>query len=258
MAEYKIDKTVEVLTKPEERRLITLAKEGNVKARSSLIIHNIRFVVSVANEYRASAEPNELIGEGIIGLDYAIGKFDLGKNYKFITYAVNWIRASITQYLNERHELIRIPTNVKHELRKVKRTEEYKKTGRMKDKLEMMEILRGSGVRLDKPVHGKEGVSTFQDLISDKDKTKTPGNSGRLSVQKFISDLLERLTKIERTVLQGLYGIEQDRMTLQELSNELELSVETVRNIKRNTFKRINKFKDKQELLDSYLEEFRN
>lgn len=113
-----------LLTPEEEKEYVRKAKEGDKTAIEKIILSNLRFVVEIASKYRGMGVPIEdLINEGNIGLMKAIKYFDPKKGVKFLSYAIWWIRQSIMKALDERSQLIRIPSDQKTKIRKIKKAE---------------------------------------------------------------------------------------------------------------------------------------
>jgi len=249
MSNYKF-KNIKVLNKKEEAALLTLAQSGNAIARKELVEKNLKFVIKVAFEFKAIVNPDELIGEGVLGLDHAIEEFETDRGLKFITFAVWWIRAFMTQYLKDKKSMIRIPVNKQVEIR------DAVKADKITPEIQKFLNLKSRGVALDKPISG-EGVSTFQDLLADPDTSKVPGAISDLDTMSFVKSLLARLPAIESRILIGLFGIDADgKMTLRELADDLSISHERVRQLKNQALHRISKFDDAADILDNYLEAF--
>ena len=246
MSYYKF-KTKELLTPEAELEFLIMAQEGDVNARQILHERNLRFVIKVAFEYKNIVAPEDVIGEGVLGLDHAINKFETDRGLKFITFAVYWIRAHITQYLKDKKSTIRIPVNQQEEIRKAKK----QKDG-ITPEIQKMMNLQSRGVALDKPVSG-EGVSIFQDFLEDPDTSKNPGFVPETKVMSFVDGLLKRLPNIEARILKGLFALETEKKTLRDLAEELNISHERVRQLKNQALNKISKFDDAPDILDTYL-----
>lgn len=248
MSNY-IFKDIEVLGKEKETIMLVMAQEGNANARKTLIEKNLKFVIKCSFEFRSIIAPEELIGEGVLGLNHAIDLYETERGLKFITFAVYWIRAYMTQFLKDKKSIIRIPVNKQEEIRAAV------KADKITPEIQKFLNLKSRGVALDKPVSG-EGVSTFQDLLESNDETCRPDHVSEASVMTFVQDLLNRLPKIEATILKGLFALECEKKTLRELATELSISHERVRQLKVQALGRIRKFEDGQEILENYLEAF--
>ncbi|MEN0002818.1 MAG: RNA polymerase sigma factor RpoD/SigA [Bacteroidota bacterium] len=238
----------EVLSPEEELRLFQRIREGDDVALQKIINHNLRFVVSVAKQYQhVGLKLGDLINEGNIGLIKAAKRFDETKGFKFISYAVWWIRQSILQSISERSREIRIPQNQQAQVSKLlqKRTELIQKLEREPSMAELANAteLTESFIRqhllnadvttsLDARIDS-EGDTTLSQLMEDSQIKKPDYNlmvteSQRLQVEQLLHTLPTRTS----TIIKLYFGIDRGQsMTLKDISELLGLSRERVRQI---------------------------
>jgi RNA polymerase primary sigma factor len=238
----------EVLSPEEELRLFKRYRQGDEIALQKLINHNLRFVVSVAKQYQhVGLKLGDLINEGNIGLIKAAKRFDETKGFKFISYAVWWIRQSILQAISERSKEIRIPQNQQAQVSKLmqKRTELIQKLEREPSYAELAKAteLKESFVRnhllnanvstsLDASVD-TEGDTSLSQLLEDSKIEKPDFNLVVKESQKVqVQQLLHTLPPRTATIIKLYFGIDRGQsMTLKDISEMLGLSRERVRQI---------------------------
>ncbi|OGJ89359.1 MAG: RNA polymerase subunit sigma [Candidatus Raymondbacteria bacterium RifOxyC12_full_50_8] len=243
------------LKRKEEHDLIIKAKKGDAKAMQKLIEANLRFVVSVASNYRNQGMPlSDLVNEGNIGLIRAAKRFDETKGYKFISYAVWWIRQAILQAMSEQSRIMKLPLNrvsTIHNIGKVVNKLEQK-LKRFPTYIEIASFLKideeevreafaigNSHDSLDSPFSNNED-STLMDLISN-DQTPSPDeNIDGYFLSNELGDLLNTLKRREADVLRLYYGIDCERShTLEEIAAKYGLTRERIRQIKERAIKRL-------------------
>jgi RNA polymerase primary sigma factor len=239
-----------LLTRAEEVELLRRVKDGDPRAMNRLVCSNLKFVINVAFMYKNQGfSLPELINEGNLGLIEAAKRFDIGRNLKFISYAVWWIRQSITRAIAERARLVRISAEKELILRRFSKhntsmrqtvgggmvmdTEALGKkmgyTGRQVEKIIEMGLRHSS---LDDPIGNEEGTSVL-DLIEDAGAESPDAVVQEESRKRQVSELLLRLPDQEKTVLSMYFGIGQhDPLNLEEIGEVIGLSKERVRQIK--------------------------
>ena len=217
-----------ILTADQEAELAVQIKKGNVKARDTLIRANLRFVVSIAKQYEQdNMTLNDLIDEGNIGLIIAAEKFDETRGFKFISYAVWWIRQSILQAIQNNKDAVRIPCNRQNEYRAKKE----------KERLERLEL---DTTYSSLSVHR---FSSLDDIIDSGDKTTRRSElfsfddglriDDELDSDKlFIREMLSNLSKNEMKVLSMYYGLKGQEYNEYQIGDILKLSKERVRQIR--------------------------
>lgn len=237
----------ELLSPDEEVELAQKIRKGDRKALERLCRANLRFVVSVAKQYQNQGlSLPDLINEGNVGLIKAAEKFDETRGFKFISYAVWWIRQSILQAIGEQSRMVRLPLNqvgslnkINRELSKFEQENERKPSvTEMADRIDLPEDkvaeamnAPGRHMSMDAPLtEGEDG--SLLDVMSNSDAPSTD----RELVQESLREEIERVLKIlparERMVVCSFYGIGEPEMTLEEIGAKYNLTRERVRQIK--------------------------
>jgi RNA polymerase primary sigma factor len=256
-----------LLTVEEEVELAQRIKKGDKLALERLTRANLRFVVSVAKQYQNQGlSLPDLINEGNLGLIKAAEKFDETRGFKFISYAVWWIRQSILQALAEQARIVRLPLNQVGSLNKLhkaysklvqenERVPTYEELAQTLDlpREKIMESMRISGrhVSVDAPfTEGEEG--SLLDVMFNSDAPIADNllicESLSTEVERAISTLSDR----ERDILKYFYGIGCREMTLEEIADQFELTRERVRQLKEKAIRRL-RTSDRSKLLKTYL-----
>ena len=257
----------ELISVDEEVELAQRIREGDRIALEKLTRANLRFVVSVAKQYQNQGlSLPDLINEGNMGLIKAAEKFDETRGFKFISYAVWWIRQSILQALAEQSRIVRLPLNQVGSLNKINKAfsrfeqeNERKPTAEeLANVLDMPEdkiadTLRVSGrhVSVDAPfVSGEE--NSLLDVLENTDLPNTDYKLIEESLSKEIARALSTLTDRERDIIRYFFGISCPEMTLEEIGEKFNLTRERVRQIKEKAIRRL-KHSSKSKLLKGYL-----
>ena len=245
---HEIEKSVGLSAK-EEVKIAELIQAGDEEALSDLVKANLRFVVSVAKQYQNLGLPlSDLINEGNMGLIIAAKRFDGSKGYKFISYAVWWIRQSILQALAEQSRIVRLPLNRIGELTRVNKllTKMEQKLGRPPDVEEIakeMEIntsamdmllrLAQRPVSLETPCDDSEPDRCFGDLIPDEALPLSDDVLSDEELRDEVKEAMHALTEGEARVLRMYYGLDgHEPMTLEEIGAYVGRTRERVRQIK--------------------------
>jgi len=237
------------LTHQEEIDLSRRAKAGDQKARQRLIEKNLRLVVSVAKKYRGYGLPFEdLIQEGNVGLIKAVEKYDPERGFRFATYATWWIRQAVGRAVADKARTIRVPGNKTQQIRKMARiyNELSAEMGRVPTDREVAERLKWSldevhvvknilpdAMSLNKRLGSVEDASEVEDLMEDVQAPDIPGTVIQEMENAQLHEAIERLLP-ERAqyVLVRRYGLDNhEPATLAKLSEELDISLERVRQI---------------------------
>lgn len=252
----------------EEAELARRIRNGDKAALERLIKANLRFVVSVAKQYQHQGIGlPDLINEGNMGLIKAAQLFDETRGFKFISYAVWWIRQSILQSLAEHSRIVRLPLNKIGLITKINKTynrleQEYqydpssdeiaRELASSGENVEDIMRLSSHSISVDAPIHDEEGTHLY-DLMSNDDSPSPDGGLMKSSLSQEIERWLRTLPERESDVIRYFYGLGGHRqLTLQEISIELDLTTERVRQIKEKTIRKIkNNYKNK--LLKAYL-----
>lgn len=257
----------ELITVEEEVELAQRIKKGDHAALEKLTRANLRFVVSVAKQYQNQGlSLPDLINEGNLGLIKAAEKFDETRGFKFISYAVWWIRQSILQALAEQSRIVRLPLNQVGSLNKINKAfskfeqehERKPSPEELADSLELApdkitDTLRVSGrhVSVDAPFVDGEDNSLLDVLVNDDSP-----NADRILIQESLSREINRalatLTEREADIIKLFFGIGCQEMTLEEIGERFGLTRERVRQIKEKAIRRL-RHTSKSKLLKSYL-----
>ena len=257
----------ELLTTDQEVELAQRIRKGDKRALERLTKANLRFVVSVAKQYQNQGlSLPDLINEGNVGLIKAAEKFDETRGFKFISYAVWWIRQSILQAIAEQSRLVRLPLNqvgsvnkITRELNKFEQEHERKpsvdeiaeRVDLPEDKIADAMKANSRHVSMDAPIAEGEDSSMIDFLSGDS--SNTDRELAIESLKAEVSRILKLLTDKEQKVLRAFFGIDgSPEMTLDEIGEKYNLTRERVRQIKEKALRRL-RHNTKNKLLKSYL-----
>lgn len=258
----------ELISVSEEVELAQRIKKGDQAALDKLIKANLRFVVSVAKQYQNQGlSLPDLINEGNLGLIRAAQKFDETRGFKFISYAVWWIRQSILQALAEQSRIVRLPLNQVGSLNKITKemarfeqeNERRPSTEELAERLDMSvdkisDAIQVSGrpISVDAPfVEGED--NSLLDVLTNDDSPMADADLNKESLSKEVDRALKQLYDREREILKMFFGLGCQEMTLEEIGAKFDLTRERVRQIKEKAIRRLKGQKSK--LLKSYLGE---
>lgn len=257
----------ELLTTEQEVELAQKIRKGDKKALERLCKANLRFVVSVAKQYQNQGlSLPDLINEGNLGLIKAAEKFDDTRGFKFISYAVWWIRQSILQAIAEQSRLVRLPLNqvgsvtrIMKEAYKFEQEHERKPSiNEMAERIDMPEDkiadamnANSHEVSVDAPfVNGEEG--SIVDSMTNPDSPTTDNELVKESLRTEVERMIKLLGDREQKVIKAFFGIGEPELTLEEIGVKYNLTRERVRQIKEKAIRRI-RHNTKNKLLKSYL-----
>ncbi len=256
----------ELLTVDEEVELAQRIRQGDTAAVDRLVRANLRFVVSVAKQYQNQGlELMDLISEGNVGLQKAAQKFDETRGFKFISYAVWWIRQSILQALAEQSRIVRLPLNQVGSINKIRKVlnkfeQENMRAPSVEELAKELDVapekiaetmkVSGRQVSVDAPFQEGEDNSLL-DVLTNNDSPATDEGLSRESLSTEVERALLQLHDRERQIIKLFFGIGCQEMTLEEIGVKFDLTRERVRQIKEKAIRRLKG--SKSELLKSYL-----
>ena len=243
------------LSSEKEALLAARIHKGDQNALETLVKANLRFVVSVARNYQNQGlSLCDLINEGNVGLVRAAHRFDEKKNFRFISYAVWWIRQAILQSLAEQSRIMRLPLNRAGAIHKISKTqiELEQRYSRAPDISEIAQELKlsenavqetinisNSHVSLDAPLKDTDG-STLLDMIQQNEGHGTDEGMHAISLHEEIGKLLDTLTEREKEILKLYFGIDNEAaFTLDEIGRRFNITRERVRQIKSKAIERL-------------------
>ncbi|MDD7596639.1 sigma-70 family RNA polymerase sigma factor [Hoylesella buccalis] len=251
----------------EEIELAQRIKKGDRKALEKLTKANLRFVVSVAKQYQNQGlSLPDLINEGNLGLIKAAEKFDETRGFKFISYAVWWIRQSILQAIAEQSRIVRLPLNQVGSVNKINRIlnkfeqehERRPNVDEIADQIDLPEDkiveamkVNGKHISVDAPI--MEGAdSSLLDVLPNTESPMADNELVMESLREEVASALNVLNERERNIIECFYGINQREMTLEEIGDKFGLTRERVRQIKEKALRRLRQ-NTKSKQLKAYL-----
>lgn len=260
---------VDLITAEEEVELARKIKQGDDRALERLVKANLRFVVSVSKQYQNQGlSLPDLINEGNLGLIKAAQRFDETRGFKFISYAVWWIRQSILQALAEQARIVRLPLNKIGSINKINKTfaklEQQLEREPTADEIakvmdlmpeDVFETMKNSGrhVSMDAPLSVNDEGGSMYDVMEEKDSISPDRDLIHESLRREIERSLSTLTIREADVVRLYFGLNgQQPLTLEEIGERFELTRERVRQIKEKAVRRL-KHTSRSKLLKAYL-----
>jgi RNA polymerase primary sigma factor len=261
---------VDLITAEEEVQLARLIREGNKAALDRMIKANLRFVVSVSKQYQNQGlSLPDLINEGNLGLIKAAQRFDETRGFKFISYAVWWIRQSILQALAEQSRIVRLPLNKIGSINKINKTfsqleQEFQREPSPEEIAQIISIspqevkdaikISSRHLSMDAPIHTDE-ENTLYDILLRNDDVRPDNQLMIESLQKEIDRSLNTLPNREAEIIKMYFGLgEKSAYSLEEIGTKFGLTRERVRQIKEKAIKRM-KTAFRSKFLKNYLGE---
>lgn len=257
----------QLLSLEEEVELAQKIRKGDRKALDKLTKANLRFVVSVAKQYQNQGlSLSDLINEGNLGLIKAAERFDETRGFKFISYAVWWIRQSILQALAEQSRIVRLPLNQVGSVNKINNVlnkfeqenqrrpsvdEIAEKIDLPEDKIIDAMKINGKHISVDAPFGEADG-NCLLDVLPNTDTPMADKQLAMESLREEISRALMTLNERERNIIEAFYGINQPEMTMEEIGIKYGLTRERVRQIKEKTIRKLRQ-NSKNKMLKAYL-----
>jgi RNA polymerase primary sigma factor len=259
---------VEMISAEEEVDLAQRIHNGDLDARDSLINANLRFVVSVSKQYQNKGMSlPDMINEGNLGLIKAAERFDETRGFKFISYAVWWIRQSILQALAEKARIVRLPLNRFSHINKIKRTitvleQKYEREPTIIEITQALELTpaditeamknAGQHISFDAPL-AQDEESNLYDVLSSEDTASPDNELLTNSLREEIERVVNTLTHREADIIRLAFGLNDKRVhTLGEIGEKYGLTKERIRQIKEKSIKRL-KHISKSRVLRTYL-----
>ena len=256
----------ELITVDEEVELAQRIHQGDQQALDKLVNANLRFVVSVAKQYQNQGlSLSDLINEGNVGLIKAAKKFDETRGFKFISYAVWWIRQSILQAIAEQSNMVRVPLNQTGLLNRTSKAQSrfeqlHERRASAEELAEELDLplekvvetmkINTRSVSVDAPFADGDDNSLL-DVLPNNDSPLADSTLNQESLSKEINRVLDQLTPRERDIVKMFFGIGCQEMTLEEIGLKFDLTRERVRQIKEKAIRQLKGHKS--QLLVSYL-----
>jgi RNA polymerase primary sigma factor len=245
---FKEIRKIKLITQTEELELAKKIKEGDVSAIDKLVTANLKFVVTIAKDYQGKGLPlSDLINEGNFGLIKAASRFDHTKGFRFISYAVWWVKQSIIQSLNENARIVRLPANVINkisvltkEINKFESENERKPVyGELVDKNnEILELIPNISSMSLNEVINEEGDEFIDVLESDEVEDRVVIDK---KIKTEIDNVLSNLDIREKEIVEAYFGIntECEPMTLEAIGEKFSLTKERIRQIKEKAIRKL-------------------
>ena len=259
---------VNLLTPKEEIDLAILIKKGDMSAQEKLIKANLRFVVSVAKMFQNQGLTlGDLINEGNVGLIKAAKRFDETRGFKFISYAVWWIRQGIMSAIADQSRVVRLPLNRVGNLTRLGKVyreleQEFERKPTTEELAKILEItsdevayilqISGRQVSMDAPLKsGDENKSTLMDVLHNETQSMPDSDLMNDSLKKEVADILSILDKREAEVIRLSFGIgSNQRATLEEIGEKFNLTRERIRQVKEKALRKLRTSKKSSRLKD--------
>lgn len=257
-----------LLSPAEEIELAIKIRQGDVNAQNKLVNGNLRFVVSVAKMYQNQGlSLGDLINEGNIGLVKAANKFDETRGFKFISYAVWWIRQSIMAAIADQSRVVRLPVNRIGELKKLNKAyrdfeQEFERKPNIDELAKILEVsedemaniikLSGRHISVDAPLSSSDdNKTTLMDIFEDKNQLKPDQSLINDSLKNDITAILSILDEREQEVIRLSFGIGRNKKaTLEEIGDKFNLTRERIRQIKDKALRKLRNSKKTNGLRD--------
>ncbi|MAU15685.1 MAG: RNA polymerase subunit sigma [Muricauda sp.] len=259
---------IPMITEEEEVELAVRIRNGDVMALEKLVKSNLRFVVSVAKQYQSRGlNLHDLINEGNLGLVKAATKFDEKRGFKFISYAVWWIRQGIIQALSEKSRMVRLPLNKINVITKINQVSSHfeQLNQRPPTAEEIAELIDSSlseirlclkhsswPISMDESLKNEEGGFNLYDVIRSESSISPEQNLIKSSLKLEIDNVLGILSYREAFIIKMYFGIGADTMGLEQIALNLDLTTERVRQIKLKALTRLRN-SSKVDCLKEYL-----
>jgi RNA polymerase primary sigma factor len=234
---------IDMISADEEAELAKKVVEGDPVATEKLVSSNLRFVISVAKQYQNQGLPlSDLISEGNLGLIKAAHKFDPTKGFRFISYAVHWVKQSIIQSLNDNSRTVRLPVNVTNQVSKLKKEmmafeQEHGRKPTQND-MDLSVLMHPTCGSLNDKIN--EDGDEVMDVIAD-DSFQRPDEDVYSDevLKNELSNTLSVLSERERKIIEMYFGMDGSAMTLEQIGDEYGLTKERIRQIKEKALRKL-------------------
>ena len=262
---------IPLMSKEEEAETAKLAVAGDKAAREKLVTSNLRFVIMIAKKYQKKGLPlQDLISEGNIGLLNAVKNFDVKKGYRFITYAVWWIRQAIIKAIHEKGRMIRLPTNKTKELTQIEKARQviqnepsWNQDTEIRDTAVFLEMdpekaeelmqFNHEVISLDDPISKNGPALTVKDFVEDECRNSPVEHATNTVLRDEVETVLNRLGKRSAEVIRSRFGIgDTGSLTLKEVGERYNLSRERIRQIEKRALTQLQRASHYHKL-DSYI-----
>ncbi|MGP1437545.1 MAG: sigma-70 family RNA polymerase sigma factor [Treponema sp.] len=244
--------SIPLLTAEEEKEYAILAAKGDKKAKQKLVDSNLRFVVKIAKKYRNNGLSfSDLISEGNIGLILAADKFDQSKGFRFISYAVWWIKQTILKAISEKSKIIRLPVNRINELSIIEQEREkingkvnigeiaYSMNIDTPTLNAMLNVSKGT-LSFDEPIKKGDSDSFVGELIKDETQPSPETEMVNQSLKEEIQTMLSTLSNREAAILKYRFGLAgEEPHSLLEVGMEFNLTKERIRQIEKKSIEKL-------------------
>ena len=234
---------IDLLTPEEEVELTKKIAQGDKRAQDKLVNANLRFVISIAKEYQGQGVPLvDLISEGNYGLIKAATKFDHTKGFRFISYAVWWVKQSILQTLSENSRTVRLPVNITNQLTKIKKEiaqfeQDNQRTPTDLD-MDLSVLKHPVCTSLNERIN--EDGDEILDLIPDNSFMRPDEDFyGEEMLKNEMEKTLSVLSDRERKIINMYFGIDGNSLTLEQIGDEFDLTKERIRQIKEKALRKL-------------------
>jgi len=245
---FKEVKKTNILTQEKEIELAIRIRNGDNKAVDELVSSNLKFVISVAKDYQNQGlDLQDLINEGNYGLIKAAHRFDHDKGFRFISYAVWWVKQSIIKSLNDNARVVRLPTNVINKINKLNK--EISKFENTNEREPIYQEMLSDGTLMDKMVFFPKASSLNQVINEDGDELieliQIEDEEDDLEIKDDVRNELKKtlliLDERERIIIQSYFGINlnEEEMTLEKIGETYDLTKERIRQIKEKAIRKL-------------------
>ena len=245
---------IPLLSREDEEKIAREAAQGNKEARDKLINANLRFVVKIAKKYQGLGLPLlDLINEGNIGLIKAVERYDVGRGYHFISYAVWWIRQSILMAIAEKSRPIRVPVCWNTKLMEIEKTRQLLRDNQYHgneiekiadqigldlQKVRRLEMMGQETISLEQPFSDNEKSISIGDFLENENHVSPEDHAVNISLHDEIEKMLKSMGNMEAEIIRARYGLEnRSPMSLEEIGERYHISKEGIRQIENKALK---------------------